>query len=148
MYDGSSIFTAMLAENGDILVASTTRENKKVGIDTRREQELLNDIGEMRETLDNWREVLISNGLLKIPKTPEEIAQEQAKQQAEINQALLQAIQNLNNQVEALKNGNTGNGNEPSLNTVGQDSESDRQKPAGSKGSNKPSSKNPAGNPE
>lgn len=145
---GNDFFTGAIDEKGDILVVSATRDYKKVGIDLRREEELLQQITEMSETLDNWRGVLIENGLLKVPKTPEEIAQEQAAQQAQINQALLEAISELKSELGALKNGASGNGNAVSVQPVGQDRTGNRKAPGGSKGSDKPSGEDAAGNNE
>lgn len=141
----NDFFTGAIDEKGDILVVSATRDYKKIGIDNRREEELLQQITEMTETLDNWRGVLIDNGLLKIPKTPEEIAQEQAAQQAQINQALLEAISELKSELGVLKNGNSGNSNDAGVKPSGQDSAGNRQKPAGSKGSAKPSAEDTPG---
>lgn len=111
---GEGFFTGMIDEKGDILVVSGTREYKKVGIDSRREQELIQEISERDETLEAWRNVLIENGLLKIPKTAEEIAEEAAReqmrlmqerneQQIEINTVLLESVQKSNQTISALE---------------------------------------------
>lgn len=145
-YD-NSIFTAELEKDGTIYSIGTGRDKAKIGIDNQREQELLKTIGEMQDTLDNWREILIQNGLIKIPRTPEEIAREaaeeqltlareQAAQQAEINSALLQAITGLQNQIGELKNNElNGYSIEPSVIESGQNIEQDRKVAGGTKAS-------------
>lgn len=145
---GNDFFTGVIDERGDILTVSATRDYRKVGIDTRREEELLQQISEMNETLDNWRGVLIENGLLKVPKTPEEIAAEQAAQQSEINQKLLEAISGLQAEIGELKNGSFRNGDAVGEQPVRQNSTSDRKVSAGSKGRNKSSSEDVARNNE
>lgn len=135
-------------KDGTIYSVGTGRERIKVGVDLEREQELLQANSDMQDTLDNWREILIQNGLLKMPKTPEEIAREaaeqqlalardQAQQQASINQALLDAISGIQNQIGELKNngGTNGYSVEPSVEQVGSDSQEDREVAGGSKAS-------------
>lgn len=153
---GEGFFTGAIESNGDIVVVSGARDSRKVGIDLRREEELIQDIKERDELLDNWRGILIENGLLKLPKTAEEIAQEaaaeqlqlmheQAEQQAEINQALMEsnkalmeAVKGLSNTVRELKTReHDGSGSQvvdrPSDRKSGRNSKSNGKKPAANK---------------
>lgn len=157
----NSIFTGDIDKDGTIYSVGTGRERVKVGIDAQREQELLSAMSEMQETLDNWRNVLIENGLLKVPKTAEELAaetaaeqmqfmQRQAQEQAAINQALLKAIEGLNHTVEELKNNERIDGIDspiadiPSANKRTEDSENNGKKPRTSKVGAGARQKNPA----
>lgn len=130
---GENIFTGIIGDNGDIFLASSSREQKKVGIDNRREGELIQEIRERDEAIqdrdeliENWRTVLIENGLLEIPKTPEELAQEMAQEQLKTVQEsaaeqlriaqeaaqqnnlfmseMLKTMQSMQYQIEELKN--------------------------------------------
>lgn len=144
---GENIFTAMIDESGTIWEAGTGRKRQVVGMDSQREQELQNQITEMQAVIDNYYNKLVELGAIVPPKTPEQIAQEQATQQAEINQKLLQAISSLQSEIGELRNnGNIGRSNEPSIDSIGQYSENNREKPTRSQGRNKPSAKNIAGN--
>lgn len=153
----NSIFTGDRDTDGTIYSIGVGRERLKVGIDFQREQELLNAIGEMQETLDNWREVLIKNGLLDIPKTAEELQaeaaaeqmqfmQKQAQEQAEINQALLKAIEGLNQKVEGLNNERDNGINNGSIGKNGHDIKTSRKTTGAGKISNSRSNKNDAAN--
>lgn len=125
---GENLFTGMIDESGQIWDMATGRKGRPVGIDAQREQELLQQITDMQETLDSWRPKMIEHGYIQIPKTPEEIAEEQlrmareqAAQQAEINQALLAAITSLRSQIGELKNHErSGRSNEPCDKPIGQ----------------------------
>lgn len=67
-------------------------------------------VDEMRERLDEYYIKLVDLGEIKLPKTPEEIMQEQAKNQEQVNNKFLEAITNLNNQMkELINNANTDN---------------------------------------
>lgn len=157
----NSIFTGDIDKDGTIYSVGTGRERVRVGIDAQREQELLSAMGEMQETLDNWREVLIKNGLLEIPKTAEQLQaeaaaqqiqymQEQAAEQASINQALLRAIEGLNNTVEELKNNGNANRDDSSIldksSTIERpkDSKNNGKKPGTNKVGTGTGQKNPA----
>lgn len=143
---GENIFSGMIDENGVIWDIATGRKRQAIGVDSQKEQEYIHTITEMQETLDNWREILLENKLLKIPKTPEEIAQEaaaeqlritqeQAAQQSEINKSLLDAINNLNLEIRELKN----NGND-GIGSTGINQDSTEQS-ANDSASNKPKSR-------
>lgn len=123
-YNSENTFVAMIDQSGFIRDMSTGRRGEIIGIDWQKEQEYKTTITEMQETLDNYFGKLVELGAIEIPKTPEIIAQEaaaeqlrmaqeQAAQQAEINQALLHAIQGLQSEIGELKaNGRSGYGNE------------------------------------
>lgn len=164
---GQNFFTGSIEPDGDILLASAGRDPKKVGIDTKREQELLQAIKERDETLDNWREILIENGLLAIPKTPEEIARETAeqqllitKQQAEEQARLItsqnEAMAKMMNVLESMEKKLGGyenvNGNgyvaESSIEQVGQDRQENRQIATRTKPSNIKSKANTVSKPK
>ena len=117
-YPASNIFTGMIDESGTIYEASTGRKRQPVGIDSQREQELLDQINQMQSVIDNYYEKLVSLGEIVPPKSAEEIAREQASQQAEINQRLLEAISGLQAELSEIKgvkaNGNAGYSAEPS----------------------------------
>jgi hypothetical protein len=132
-----NIFTAIIDQEGTIYAAGTGRQRQVVGIDTQKEQEYLNTISSMQETIDNYYNKLVELGVINPPKTPEQIALEQAAQQAEINAKLLDAINGLQMRMEELTNGNDRNGFAGSGNTIGQNSESIGQKSAGSQKRNR-----------
>lgn len=113
MATGNDFFTGFIDENGDIWVVSASREYKKIGIDSRKEAELVQAIQERDDMLENWRGILIENGLMKIPKTAEEIAQEAANEQLrlmqeertrqmEINQAFMESFEGLSATIKEL----------------------------------------------
>jgi len=146
---GQNIFTAMIDETGTIWEASTGRKRQSVGIDAQKEQEYIAQIAEMQERLDQYYAKLVDLGIISPPKSAEQIAQEQAAQQAEINAKLLEAIGNLQTELgELRKNGDAGNGAAIGRKSIGQDSESDWEKSAASKGSNKPRKKIDPGDSE
>lgn len=123
-YNTENTFVALIDQNGLIRDMSAGRRGEIVGCDYQREEEYKQTIAEMQETLDNYFGKLVELGAIEIPKSPEAIAQEaaeeqlrmaqeQAKQQAEINQALLGAIEKLSNKVEELEaNGRTRHDNQ------------------------------------
>lgn len=180
----NSIFTADLDKDGTIYSIGTGRERIKVGVDAEKEQEYLRTISDMQEPLDNYYQKLIEIRQYLIDryddrdmvsqlaafaprKSPEEIAQEtaqeqmrlaqeQAAQQAKINQALLEAINHsnetitqLSEQVKELRaNGNGGYVVESGDEQNGRDSESDGSEPKPSKSGAPARAKNVAGNNE
>jgi F0F1-type ATP synthase membrane subunit b/b' len=93
----------MIDENGTIWEAGVGRKRQAVGIDSQREQELTAQITEMQEVIDNYYNKLVELGAIEVPKTAEQIAREQAAQQAEINKQLLEAISSLKEEVRAFK---------------------------------------------
>lgn len=133
---GENIFTGMIDENGIIWDMATGRKRQAIGVDAQKEQEYIQTISEMQETLDNWREILLENKLLNIPKTPEEIAreaaeeqlrmvQEQAAEQAEINKSLLEAINNLNLEIKELKNNEYDGNSSTRINKISKEQSTD-----------------------
>lgn len=137
-FSTENIFTGMIDMDGNIYSANMRSDRTKIGIDAQKEQELLNQIAEMQETLDNYHEKLVELGVIQIPKSPEQIAQEQAEQQAVINQQLLEAIGALNLEIKELKgvdtNGNSRNNTKSSNEPVEQNSADNREKSAAGKG--------------
>lgn len=120
-----NIFTAMIDEAGVIWEAGTGRKRQAVGIDAQKEQDYQSQISEMQGIIDNYYNKLVELGAIVPPKTPEQIAQDQAAQQSEINLKLLEAINSLQAELGELKNnGRIRHSNEPSDNTIGQVSES------------------------
>lgn len=142
-----NIFTAIIDEQGDIYEASTGRKRQKVGVDSQREQDLLNQMSEMQGVIENYYNRLVELGEIAVPKSAEQIAQEQAQQQAEINQALLEAISGLQLEIKELRaNGDDRNGNADSIQPIGQDSQGNRKTARGNKGGDKSGSKDATGN--
>lgn len=112
-YFKEDFFTGTIGADGTIYSQSMSNGKVAIGVDNKIVQEMQNTINEMQETLDNWKPKMIEHGYITVEKTQEEILQEQNKQQAEINQQLLQAINSLNNQVKEL----TTNGNDRNVST-------------------------------
>lgn len=146
-----NVFTGIIDQDGYIYKMNGYRKGPVIGVDTEKEQEYQKTIADMTETLDSYYAKLVQLGVIQLPKTPEDIAaeqlrlaQEQAAEQAQINQALLEAISSLKSEMGELKNGITRSCDESSVNSIGENSASDRKIPAGSKGSNKPSVKDVA----
>lgn len=137
-YFADNIFTAIIDEQGVIWEAGTGRKRQAVGIDAQKEQEYQAQISEMQGVIDNYYNRLVELGEINPPKSADQIAQEQAAQQAEINQALLEAISSLKSELGELRNGDSRNSNESSINPIQQDSQNNRKAPRGSKGSDKP----------
>lgn len=113
-YNQENTFVAIIDRDGNIRDMSAGRRGDIVGVDYQREDEYKRTISEMQETLDNYYTKLVEIGAITIPKTPEEIAreaaaeqlriaQDQAQQQSQINQALMNAIENLSSEVKGLK---------------------------------------------
>ena len=102
MNDYSNIFTAMISEDGTIYQASTGRQRQAVGIDSQREQDYIKQIAEMQGVIDNYYTKLVELGAIIPQKTAEDIAREQAIEQAEINKGLMSAIQDLTAKVSEL----------------------------------------------
>ena len=107
--DAPNIFSGMIDEDGTIYEATSGRKRNIVGIDDQRHSELLKQISDMQGVIDNYYEKLVELGAITPPKTPEQIAQEQAAQQAEINMKLLEAINNLQIEIGTLKSGGVVN---------------------------------------
>lgn len=137
-FSTDNLFTGMLDLDGTIYTANMRSNRTKIGIDTEREQELLNQINEQEEIIKNYYDKLVSLGVIEIPKTPEQIAQEQAEQQAIINQQLLEAIGALNAEIKELKgadaNGSSRNDFESGIKPSGENSTTDRAKSGSGKG--------------
>jgi len=150
-YNTENTFVALIDQNGMIRDMSTGRRGEVIGVDYQKEDEYKRTISEMQETIDNYYGKLVELGAITIPKSPEQIAQEaaaeqlrlvqeQATQQAAINQALLESVQNTNavigdlqNQIKELRaSGNSGSGIESGAKQIGGDSQSDR--PTGKSG--------------
>jgi len=100
--------------DGTIYSFISGRKGQVIGVDLQREQELLTQIGEMESVLENYYQKLVELGVIVPEKTPEQIAkeaaeeqlrivQEQAEEQAKINQALLSAIQGLQAEITEIK---------------------------------------------
>lgn len=138
-----NVFTAVIDEQGVIWEAGTGRKRQAVGVDAQREQEYQAQITEMQGVIENYYNKLVELGAIIPPKSAEQIAQEQAIQQSEINQKLLEAIRSLQSEIGELKNnGVIGNGNELGNGAIGQISESIGEKPTGSQKRNATGTKN------
>lgn len=119
-FNTDNTFVAMIDQNGFIRDISSGRRGEIIGVDYQKEEEYKQTISDMQETLDNYYNKLVELGAIEIPKSPEAIAQEaaaeqlrmaqeQAAQQAKINNALLEAIQGLKFEIGELKsNGRSG----------------------------------------
>lgn len=144
-FSTENIFSGMIDMDGNIYNASMRSNRTKIGIDAEREQELLNQISEQEEIIKNYYDKLIELGVIVPPKTTEELAaeqlkitQEQAEQQALINQSLLEAISSLQSELKEMKtHGNGRNNIESSFKPDEQDSANDRKKSATGKSSNR-----------
>lgn len=158
-YNSENTFVAMIDSNGMIRDMSTGRRGEIIGVDYQKEDEYKRTIAEMQETLDNYYSKLVELGVIAIPKSPEIIAQEaaaeqlrltqeQATQQAKINEAILGAIENLNAEMKELKtNGRSGNDVKFGTKQSEHDSQSDRAPGKPSKSSSDTRAKNAPGNP-
>lgn len=148
----NSIFTGDIDKDGTIYSVGAGRERLKVGIDIQREQELLQAVNDMQETLENWKPKMIEHGYIQIPLTPEQIAQETANEQLRLmqqqsqGQAQLIATQNeamgkmmsllqaMEEKIGGVSNGrdngySTGTGNDE----IGSDSQENRKVTGGTK---------------
>lgn len=90
---GDGLYSVIVKGNGDIHEISGYQEGRKLGVDVKQEEKFIQEIQMLTqeiqardETLEAWRTVLIDNGLLTVPKTAEEIADEVAKEQIRILQ--------------------------------------------------------------
>lgn len=147
-----NLFTGYIEKDGSIYVANIRGNQTKVGIDVQRESELLAHIDEITTVMTEYRDKLIELGVLKLPKTPEELAQEQANQQAMINTQLLEAIKVLKDEIKDLKgvnaNGNDRLVNDGSRDADGNDSENDRAQAGGNQKRTRASQKGASANNE
>jgi len=106
-YDGSNIFTGIISEDGTIYEYGSGRKRTVIGIDAQKEQEYIKQISDMQETITNYYNKLVELHIIEIPKTPEQIALEQAAEQNKINTMLMQAIEQLTQKVGELSNADT-----------------------------------------
>lgn len=144
-----NIFTAMIDEQGTIWEAGTGRKRQAVGIDAQKEQDYQTQIAEMQGVIENYYGKLVELGAITPPKSAEQIAQEQAAQQTEINRTLLEAIQGLQSEIRGLKaNGDAGSSFKFSEQSIGQDSASAGKIAGASKKRNSTGDKNAPGDNE
>ena len=108
-----SYFTAIIARDGTIMTAGLGREQQKIGIDSQREAELLNEIQSLDARLKEYYERLVELGDIVPPKSAEQIAYEQAAEQAKINAALLETLEIMNKKIELLEGGISNAGSSP-----------------------------------
>jgi len=106
-----NVFVGIIDNDGTIYQFANHRKGAVVGIDMHREKEMQGQIGEMQEIIENYYQKLIEVGVIVPEKTPAEIAQaaaeeqlEIARQQAEINTSLLDAVKTLQSEIQNLKN--------------------------------------------
>lgn len=155
-FSTDNLFTGVLELDGTIYTASTRNNRRKIGIDSQREEELLRQINEQEEIIKNYYDKLVEIGIITPPKTSEEIAaeqlrlaQEQAEQQALINQSLLEAISGLQSQIkEMTNNGDVRSSSEFSGNTDGQNIKDTGKISTGNKRGDISGKKSAAGNTE
>lgn len=148
-FSTENIFTGRINMDGEIFTTNMRGLGSKVGIDVEREQELLKQIEEMQGVIDNYYQKLVDLGAIEVPKTSEQIAQEQAEQQAIINQQLLEAIGALNAEVKELRaNGNDGCSIESNIGKQENDSKSNRSVSTANRRSNKSSKTDGTSNSE
>ena len=140
-----NVFTGIIAEDGTICDAG--RNRREIGIDKQRESELLEQIRQQQERLDEYYDKLVEVGVITPPKTPEQLLQEQAVQQQEINAALLEAIGQLKEEMGALRNGIAGYGDGSREQPVGQDSTGAGKRPGTGKKRGEQCSETSAENP-
>lgn len=74
--------------------------DEPIGFDNEAYENLEEKAMQLKNQRDEYKQMLIDAGLITVPKTPEQLAQEQS----EINQLLLAEIKKLNNKVEELSN--------------------------------------------
>lgn len=145
---GQNIFTAIIGEDGTIYEATTGRKRQPVGVDIQREQELLKQIGEMQDVIDNYYGKLVELGAIVPPKSAEDIAREQAAQQALINERLLEAISGLQAELGAIKHGDLRRSDESGDEPIGQNRPSNRKAGRPSKGRDTAGGEDAPGDPE
>ncbi|MCL2053802.1 MAG: hypothetical protein FWG90_05085 [Oscillospiraceae bacterium] len=104
-------FMAVISEDGTIYEweSGTRRTRHIVGCDSQREEEYLAEISELGEKLESYYNKLVELGVIIPPKSAEEIAKEQAAEQAEINRLLLEELRKINKKVEKLEKGGAVN---------------------------------------
>lgn len=125
MYD-NNVFTGAIAEDGTIYIMTAGRRGEAVGIDNQR-------VEEMQEIIDKYYNKLVELGVIKLPKTPEQIIEEQNQM---MHQMLLQ-MQQLQNEMREMKsNGDNGHSTELSDKQSGQDSKQNRKVASRGKASN------------
>ena len=137
---GSNIFSGIIDQEGNIFEINGYRKGQKIGVDTQRENELLKQIDEITGITDSYRDRLVELGVIQMPKTPEQIATEQANEQQKINKALFEALTGFKSEISELKgmitHGLDRNGHEFSEQPKRQISKSTRTKSSRSKTSN------------
>jgi len=141
-------FTAGIDTDGTIYEIGLDRRCKAVGIDLERATELSRDIEQLKEITEDYYNKLVELGAIVPPKTAEEIAREQAAEQAEINKELIATLREMRLELNELKAGadngsvrcggelykeESGDASEFRAGTFGSDSENDKPKPAKSK---------------
>lgn len=89
---GDNFYSVMIDDVGDIFEISGYQKGRKIGIDTKREKDFIDTQAEMQSVIDNYYSKLVELGAIEVPKTPEELIQEQNAQQAEINQKLCEQV--------------------------------------------------------
>ena len=113
------------------------RSNKVIGITLQREQEYAQEIQELKELVENYYDKLVKNGVISVPKTAEEIAQDTAQQQQQFMSLVMETMQGMQNEIKELRaNGLSDNDIRISEPEVGLNSEKDQSKTRGSTKSN------------
>lgn len=107
-------FVALIDLDGVIYQYNANRKGPAVGVDLQREGELLKQIDDMQEVIEKYRDKLVENGIITLPKSPEEIAREAAEaqlaemrkqneQNAKIQAQMLETMKSLQAEITALK---------------------------------------------
>lgn len=97
-----------IIDNDDILSVDFYNNKQKIGVTLKKYQEL-------EDICNTYYDKLVELGAIKKPKTPEELAAEQTKiisQLVDQNKMILQQMQSMQIEMEALKNVKSGNSSE------------------------------------
>lgn len=94
--DSLKIFPAIIDKNGVIWYVENGRKKETVGFDNSLKEE-------MEETIENYYNKLVELGVIAIPKTQEEIVQEQMAMQIDMNKKMLNVINEIRKEVNELK---------------------------------------------
>lgn len=97
-----------IIDNDDILSVDFYNNKQKIGVTLKKHQEL-------EDICNTYYDKLVELGAIKKPKTAEELAAEQTEiisQLVDQNKMILQQIQSMQIEMEALKNVKSGNSSE------------------------------------
>jgi len=102
-FNGSVTFVAYIDKDGTIWREGTNGRSI-AGYDVKY-------VSELQERLDEYYNKLVELKVIELPKTPEQIIQEQNQQQAEFNKEMLGIISSLKEEIQEMKNDKELNNN-------------------------------------